>query len=146
MESFCTDFNGLTRWIPSGSVSPVTRPNSVSTPTFPVGIEVVLASTRIITSTRIASCNILFPAPRKFGIAGNPPPPNSNLVGFGIFSSVSRLDFAVRSPHHRHSVVRQTTIHNFPARSRRPSTSPAFLFRYQRFGLQVPQQPYHNIL
>src|SRR5882672_503025 len=42
-DIFCTDFNGLTRWIPSGNVCPVTRPKSVSTPTCPVGIEVVLA-------------------------------------------------------------------------------------------------------
>src|SRR5690349_14898195 len=49
-------------------------------------MEVVLAITTMITATNIPSCNILFPAPLRFGIEGNPPPPRSNLVVVGIFS------------------------------------------------------------
>src|SRR5260370_24892224 len=49
-------------------------------------MEVVLAITTMITAINIPSCNILFPAPLRFGIDGNPPPPSSNLVVVGIFS------------------------------------------------------------
>src|SRR6267378_1887357 len=126
MESFCTDFNGLTRWIPSGSVSPVTRPNSVNTPTFPVGIEVVLAISRMITSTRIASCNILFPAPLKL-ILGNPSPPRSNLVVVGIFPSVLRLIRLNFEPHHSQSLVRKKRPLDFLADPRPPAVSNGFI-------------------
>src|SRR5262245_21259490 len=51
MESFCTAFSGLIRWMPSPSTSPVTLPNSVRIPTLPVGIEVVLENSRITSST-----------------------------------------------------------------------------------------------
>src|SRR5882762_8908862 len=116
MESFCTDFNGLTRWIPSGSVSPVTRPNSVNTPTFPVGIDVVLAISRMITSTRMASCNILFPDPLKL-ILGNPSPPRSNLVVVGISPSVLQLIRANFGPHHPQILNTQPVSSRFPCRS-----------------------------
>src|SRR5207247_10284112 len=49
-------------------------------------MDVVLANTTIITITNIPSCNILFPAPPRFGSDGNPLPPRSNLVVVGIFS------------------------------------------------------------
>jgi hypothetical protein len=49
-------------------------------------MEVVLAITTMIAPTNIASCNILFPAPLRFGIEGSPPPPSSNFVVVGIFS------------------------------------------------------------
>src|SRR6266446_203052 len=48
-------------------------------------MEVMLDISTTITAAKIASCNILFPAPLRFGIDGNPPP-RSNLVVVGIFS------------------------------------------------------------
>jgi hypothetical protein len=54
-------------------------------------MEVVLAITTMITPTNIASCKILFPAPLRFGMDGNPPPPSSNFVVVGIFFSVCGL-------------------------------------------------------
>src|SRR5436853_1291873 len=48
-------------------------------------MEVVLAINTMMTTTNIPSCNILLPAPPRFGIDGNPPP-RSNLVVVGIFS------------------------------------------------------------
>src|SRR6266702_852153 len=128
--------------MPSGSVSPVTRPNSVNTPTFPVGIDVVLASSRIITSARIASCNILFPAPLKL-ILGNPSPPNSNLVGFGIFPSVLRLIHMRFEPRHRHFIITQHGQPRFPA-SFKPllaSSRPFFNSRESRDRLR--NQTFH---
>src|SRR5882672_8901581 len=122
MESFCTDFNGFTRCIPSGSVSPVTRPNSVSTPTFPVGMDVVLAINRMITSTRMANCNILFPAPPKF-ILGIPSPPRSNLVVVGICPSVLQLIRANFEPHHPQSLIRKQYPYDFRAGPHRPAVS-----------------------
>ena len=59
--------------MPSPSVSPVTRPNSVSTPTFPVGIEVVLHNSRSTTRITTPHRKILGPAPRKLGISGIDP-------------------------------------------------------------------------
>src|SRR5256885_4795037 len=54
--------------MPSPSVSPVTRPNSVSTPTLPVGIEVTLHNKR---STTITPATIRKkPEARKLGMAG----------------------------------------------------------------------------
>src|ERR1700688_3260104 len=60
--------------MPSGSVSPVTRPKSVSTPTLPVGMDVVLH--RIKRSTTIASpiCRMREPASRIFGNCRTEPP------------------------------------------------------------------------
>ena len=37
MDMVLFPLKGLTRCVPSGKTSPVTRPNSVSTPTFPAG-------------------------------------------------------------------------------------------------------------
>src|SRR6267378_1346285 len=128
-DIFCTDFNGLTRWIPSGRVSPVTRPNRVSTPTFPVGIELVLAINRMITSTTIAICNNFFPAPPKLGIPGIPPPPSSNLVVVGIFPSVLRLLRTRIEPHHPHFSIRKESLPNFLAVPRPRPFSSRSLFR-----------------
>src|SRR6266481_2895191 len=138
MESFCTDFNGFTRCIPSGSVSPVTRPNSVSTPTFPVGMDVVLAINRMITSTRIANCNILFPAPPKF-ILGIPSPPRSNLVVVGICPSVLQLIRANFEPHHPQSLTRKQYPYDFLAGPHRPAVSTGPIFHSSQFtGLPRP--------
>src|SRR5215467_8401081 len=73
MESFCTDFRGLIRWMPSPITSPVTLPNKVRTPTLPVGIEVTLASSRIRSSAtpRIFSSRLRNPA--KPGMPLKPP-------------------------------------------------------------------------
>src|SRR5712692_7024386 len=123
-------------------------------------MDVVLASTRMMTSTRIPSCNILFPAPLKFGIAGNPVPPRSNFVGFGIFSSVSRLGTTLERPHHLHCVIRRTVVPYFPTHfghffiylrlllhpSRVTSPPTASRFAGTGMGLSIPTQPYHNIL
>src|SRR5205807_4162584 len=86
---------------------------------FPVGIDVVLAINRMITSTRMASCNVLFPAPPKF-ILGNPSPPRSNLVVVGIFSSVLRLMRSNFQPHRSQSLIRKQYSHDFPAGPRPP--------------------------
>ena len=97
------------------------------TPTFPVGIEVVLAISRMISTTRIASCNILFPAPPKF-ILGNPSPPRSNLVVVGIFPSVLRLMRTNFEPHHSQSWIRKKGPLDFLAdpRSLAVSNGPIF--------------------
>src|SRR5258708_29499333 len=60
--------------MPSPSTSPVTLPNRVSTPTFPVGIEVVLEKSRI--NSRIATMmrRKRFLKPEKFGMARSEPP------------------------------------------------------------------------
>src|SRR5205807_10550110 len=98
---------------PSGSVSPVTRPNSVSTPTFPVGMEVVLAINTMMTTTNIPSCNILLPAPPRFGIDGNPPP-RSNLVVVGIFSPSAAHSLGNRVAQPLLLIRRKRTL-DFPA-------------------------------
>src|SRR5258708_9691080 len=78
--------------MPSGRVSPVTLPKSVSTHTFPVGIEVMLAISRKKITIAAAIHKILRPAPRKLGMPAIPPLPKSNppRVTFAIFPSVSR--------------------------------------------------------
>src|ERR1700738_5531856 len=79
--------------MPSGSVSPVTRPKRVSTPTLPVGIEVVLQSNS--NKTKIASPRrtIRDPASRKFGIDGIEPPKSipPPRVTFAMTASVAQL-------------------------------------------------------
>src|ERR1700732_264849 len=60
--------------MPSPRVSPVTLPKSVNTPTFPVGIEVVLHNKKSTTTATNAIRRNLPPAPRKFGIPGTEPP------------------------------------------------------------------------
>src|SRR6267378_541778 len=79
-------------WMPSGSVSPVTRPNSVSTPTLPVGIDVVLHSKINMTKTTAASRKIREPAKRKLGIDGIEPPMSipPPRVTFTIFPCLHR--------------------------------------------------------
>src|SRR5256885_13782357 len=72
--------------MPSGKVSPVTRPNSVSTPTWPVGTDVVLHSSSNNTNTATAMRKIREPASLKFGIEGIEPPRSIvPRVGFTIF-------------------------------------------------------------
>src|SRR3981189_385287 len=63
----------------------------------------------MITSTRMASCNILFPDPLKL-ILGNPSPPRSNLVVVGISPSVLQLIRENFELHH-------PQISRFPCRS-----------------------------
>src|SRR3979490_3376029 len=79
--------------MPSGSVSPVTRPKRVSTPTLPVGIEVVLQTNS--NKTKIASPRrrIRDPASRKFGIDGIEPPKSipPPRVTFAMTPSVAQL-------------------------------------------------------
>src|SRR6266851_1610872 len=82
-------------------------------------MDVVLASTRMTTRTRVPSCNIRFPRPLKFGIDGKPVPPRSNFVGFAIFSSVSQLGFTREGPYHCHFVIRKTFVPDFPDHLRR---------------------------
>src|ERR1700736_4698108 len=67
--------------MPSASVSPVTLPNNVSTPTFPVGIEVVLHHNSNKITIASAIRRNLEPANRKFGIAGIEPPKSIVLRG-----------------------------------------------------------------
>src|SRR5258705_6453270 len=92
MDIFSTDFKGLMRWIPSGNTSPVTLPNSVKTPTWPVGMDVVDANNRMSsTTTPTIVRNLDFNAPR-FGMTGFPPPKlNSTLA---MNSSLRYLGFA----------------------------------------------------
>src|ERR1700676_1716645 len=89
--------------MPSGSVSPVTRPNSVSTPTLPVGIEVVLHSNSSSTTMATAICKMREPASRIFGICcidpqKSAPPP---LVTFAIAASCFSPDLRHRMYHPR---------------------------------------------
>ena len=57
--------------MPSPSASPVTLPNSVSTPTCPVGTETTLANSRITTNSNPNPRNSLDPNPPRFlGIVG----------------------------------------------------------------------------
>src|SRR5579871_5160172 len=57
--------------MPSPRVSPVTRPNNVSTPTLPVGMEVTLHSKRSKTIAAMAMRRT--PPPRKLGMPGKGP-------------------------------------------------------------------------
>src|ERR1700751_2861183 len=83
--------------MPSPRVSPVTRPNSVSTPTLPVGIEVVLQSSSNTSTIAIPQRKIREPARRKFSIPPEPPrsmvprvtltiqtPPQSELLSVAV--------------------------------------------------------------
>src|SRR5216683_1856183 len=97
----------------------------------------------MITSTRIASCNILFPAPPKL-ILGNPSPPRSNLVVVGIFPSVLRLTRSNFQPHHSQSLIRKQCPLDFLAGPRPPAVSIGPIF-HKSPGM-IPPQPYHNIL
>src|SRR5713101_526968 len=68
--------------MPSPSVSPVTLPNSVRMPTFPVGTETTLAKKRKMNKTNRNNLKILDPAPLRFGIAGILPPKSNPFVVF----------------------------------------------------------------
>src|SRR4029077_14298151 len=103
-ESFCTDFRGLIRWMPSDSVSSVkTRPKSVSTPTLPAGIEVVLHSKTNSTTIDTEICKMREPASRIFGICGIDPPKSvpPPLVTFAIAPSSFCPDLRHRMYHSR---------------------------------------------
>jgi hypothetical protein len=78
-------------------------------------MEVVLAITTMITASNIASCNILFPAPLRFGIDGNPPSPRLNLVVVGIFSPSAAHPRKIRAAPPS-LLLRKVTITNFLAR------------------------------
>jgi len=82
----------------------------------------------MITTTRIASCNILFPAPPKF-ILGNPSPPNSNLVVVGIFPSVLRLMHTNFEPHDSQSWIGKKCPLDFLADPRSLAVSNGPIFR-----------------
>src|SRR5260370_33750781 len=60
--------------MPSPSTSPVTLPNRVSTPTFPVGIDVVLEKSRINSRIATTMRRKRFLNPEKFGMARSEPP------------------------------------------------------------------------
>src|SRR5437588_8029941 len=75
--------------MPSGSVSPVTLPKSVNTPTFPVGMDVVLAINKIKIAMTAAIRKIREPNPLKLGMAGNEDPKSiSPRVVFATVASV----------------------------------------------------------
>src|SRR5262245_21217829 len=80
--------------MPSPRMSPVTFPNKVRTPTLPVVIEVVLASSRITNST---TPNIFSKRLRKTAKAGIPPRSPKSIVrpvfviGFSVRNRVCRL-------------------------------------------------------
>src|SRR5437879_10299194 len=105
-------------------------------------MEVVLAINTMMTTTNIPSCNILFPAPLRFGIDGNPPP-RSNLVVVGIFSPSAAHPRT--SPQLSLPLIRWKCTLDFPAGLRLP---PASLCRSSSSQPSdaSPRKPYHNIL
>src|SRR5437867_8245729 len=60
--------NGETKWVPAGSVSPVTRPKNVSTPTLPGGTYAIEAQARIMNSTRPMMIRMGVEAARGFAL------------------------------------------------------------------------------
>src|SRR6267378_1152767 len=98
MESFSTAFRGLMMWMPSPSVSPVTRPKRVGIPTWPVGMEMTLEKKKISAKMAATRMRILEPTPRRLGREGILPPALKLMVVFGMTASVVRelfLDLAV---------------------------------------------------
>src|SRR6267154_778974 len=98
MESFSTAFRGLMMWMPSPSVSPVTRPKRVGIPTWPVGMEMTLEKKKISAKMAATRIRILEPNPRRLGREGMLPPAPKLMVVFGMTASVVRdlfLDLAV---------------------------------------------------
>src|SRR5260221_345171 len=87
-ESLSTALRGLMTWIPSLSVSPVTRPKRVRTPTWPVGIETTLEKKKIKAEMAAAKMRIFEPTPLKLGSEGILPPALKLMVLFGITASV----------------------------------------------------------
>jgi len=61
-------------WMPSGSVSPVTLPNSVSTPTLPVGIDVVAPQQNQYDKDHSPSCKIREPATENWALTASSRP------------------------------------------------------------------------
>src|SRR6266481_450088 len=91
--------------------------------------------------------DVLFPAPIRFGIDGNPPPPRSNLVVVGIFSP--------SAAHPRKSRATITTPNTLEVYSRfpcRPASAARFAWTvFLKSGnwdsaVGPFPQPYHNIL
>src|ERR1051326_1921436 len=83
--------------MPSPRVSPVTRPKRVSTPTLPVGMEVVLHNSNNTITIAIPQRKMREPARRKFGMPPEPPrsivprvtltiytPPQSDLLDVAV--------------------------------------------------------------
>src|SRR5258708_28693858 len=93
--------------MPSGSTSPVTRPNSVSTPTCPVGIDVVEAINRMNTTTTPTMVKNRDFKPLKFGIPGFPPPKLNST--FAIKFSFGSFERAAQ-----HFVASHLTSHFYP--------------------------------
>src|SRR5260370_6055601 len=79
--------------MPSGSVSPVTRPKRVRTPTLPVGIEVVLHNNRKLTTIASQIGKIREPASRLSLIGGSEPPRSAPppRVTLTMTASIARL-------------------------------------------------------
>src|SRR3981189_1643036 len=129
MDIFSTDFSGLMRWIPSGKTSPVTLPNSVKTPTWPVGMDVVDVNSRMSSATTPTTFrNLDFNAPR-FGMTGFPPPKlNSTLA---MNSSVRYLGFAFGA----------FLICHLTSRGGRTATVPPYLVV---FSLDTTDERQHN--
>src|SRR5438132_6637183 len=107
-------------------------------------MEVVLAITTMITTTNIPSCNILFPAPPRFGIDGNPPPPRSNLVVVGIFSPSAAHALRDRAAQPLPLIRRKRTL-DFLADPHSWFACPVFPSRRPGFAGRHFPQPYHNI-
>src|SRR5947207_9729252 len=103
-------------------------------------MEVVLAITTIITTTNIPSCNILFPAPPRFGIDGNPPPPRSNLVVVGIFSPSAAHSLRNRAAQPLPLIRRKRTV-DFPAGPPIGSIGPPSPVH----GRNLPAATFHNL-
>src|SRR5258707_14124990 len=124
--------------MPSGSVSPVTRPKRVSTPTLPVGIEFVLHINNKITTITMTICKMREPASRIFGICGNelpksPPPPR---VTFAMTASCGTGDSAASRAH---TACDETLLRPCDRALRRPR-------RVYHLLRAAPEQAYPNIL
>src|SRR5882762_8543109 len=106
-------------------------------------MEVVLAITTMSTTTNIPSCNILFPAPPRFGIDGNPPPPRSNLVVVGIFSPSAAYLLAKPAAQPLPLLRRKRTPDFLLVRAL--DSIGVFLSQRSEFTGRDFPQPYHNI-
>src|SRR5260370_19882787 len=92
------------RWMPSPRTSPVTRPNRVSTPTFPVGMEVVLENSRISSKTAPTSRrNRFLRLPRPDTAFSEPPkskPPRPVVVIVLLRPKLDRTNCLPGCSHH----------------------------------------------
>src|ERR1051326_735067 len=116
-ESFCTDLSGLMMWMPSPSTSPVTLPKSVKTPTWPVGIEVVLANSTINSTIAPPTLNARALNPAKFGIAFSEPPtskpPRPVVVIFRLRPRLGRTEPLLSTSGRSYHALRSLTQENF---------------------------------